>query len=108
MWPKHLPLATLSYNTFNTPNLANYISYELVFGRKPKLLVDLERNPDIKVSGTFKDHYTLLNKLMHDVSKILRGLFEHERLKPAIIRTNQGNIHNSPQLKQVINIGITV
>ena len=24
--------------------------------------------------------------------KILRGLFEHERLKPANIRTNQGNV----------------
>ena len=28
--------------------------------------------------------------------KILRGLFEHERLKPAIIRTSQGNNHNLP------------
>ena len=26
--------------------------------------------------------------------KIWRGLFEHERLKPAIIRTSQGNIGN--------------
>ena len=26
--------------------------------------------------------------------KILRGLFEHKRLKPAVIRTSQGNIHN--------------
>ena len=24
--------------------------------------------------------------------KLLRGLFEHERLKPAVIRTNQGNV----------------
>ena len=24
MWPKYLPLATLAYNTFNTPNVANY------------------------------------------------------------------------------------
>ena len=31
--------------------------------------------------------------------KILRGLFEHERLKPANIRTNQGNIKNLAQLK---------
>ena len=53
MWPKYLPLATLAYNTFNTPNLASYISYELVFGRKPKLLLDLETNPDIEVSGMF-------------------------------------------------------
>ena len=25
MWPKYLSLATFTYNTFNTPNLANYI-----------------------------------------------------------------------------------
>ena len=37
--------------------------------------------------------------------KILRGLFEHERLKPVNIRTNQGNIQNLAQLKQVINVG---
>ena len=41
-------------------------------------------------------------------SKILGGLFEYERLKPAIIRKCQGNIHNLPWLKQVINIGITL
>ena len=38
--------------------------------------------------------------------KILRGLFEHERLKPAIIRTSQGSICDLVQLKQVINIGV--
>ena len=62
MWQKYLSLATLTYNTFNAPNLANYSSYELVFSRKPKSLLDLETSPDIKVSGTFKDYYTLLNK----------------------------------------------
>ena len=31
--------------------------------------------------------------------KILKGLFEHERLKPANIRTSQGNIQNLAQLK---------
>ena len=40
--------------------------------------------------------------------KILIGIFEHERLKPAIIRTSQRNIHNLPQLNQVISILITV
>ena len=28
--------------------------------------------------------------------KILRGLFEHERLKPAILRTSEGNVNNFP------------
>ena len=40
--------------------------------------------------------------------KILWGLFKHERLKPAIIRTSQGNVYNSPQLIQVVNIGMKV
>ena len=31
--------------------------------------------------------------------KILRGLFEHQRLKPAIIRMGQGNIQNLAQLR---------
>ena len=42
MCPKYLPLATLTYNTFNSPNLGSYSPYELVFGRKPKLLLDRE------------------------------------------------------------------
>ena len=160
MWQKYLPLATLAYNTFNSPNLGNYLPYELVFGRKPKLLLDLETGPDIKISGTYREYYTLLgkrlqylHKLLQDFGmkrltlinkdkdifqynsrdlvyisspltsqlrtasrktaikyvgplavykivdphnyllitldgKLLRGLFEHERLKPAVIRTN--------------------
>ena len=62
MWPKYLSSATLVYNMFNTLNLANYSPYELTFSRKAKLILDLETNPDIKVSGTFKDYYTLLNE----------------------------------------------
>ena len=38
--------------------------------------------------------------------KILKGFFENKRLKPANIRTNQGNILNLAQLKQVINAGL--
>ena len=37
--------------------------------------------------------------------KILRGLFEFERLKPAIIRTSYGNVCTLVQLKQVLNLG---
>ena len=33
--------------------------------------------------------------------KLLTGLFEHERLEPAVIRTNQGNVMNLSKLKQV-------
>ena len=59
---KYLLLATFVYNMFITPNLANYSPYELVFWRKPKILLNLETMPDIKVSGSFKKYYNLLNK----------------------------------------------
>ena len=62
MWTKHLSLATFAYNTFNSPNLENYSPYELTFGRKPKLLLNTETNPDIKVSKNLKEYYDLLNK----------------------------------------------
>ena len=38
--------------------------------------------------------------------KLLRGLFEHERLKPAVIRTNQGKVTNLSKLKQVMSSGL--
>ena len=40
--------------------------------------------------------------------KILRGLLEHKRLKPAIFRTSEGNVSNLSQLRQIINVGLTV
>ena len=35
--------------------------------------------------------------------KILKGIFEHKRLKPTFIRTNQGNVQNLADLRQVMN-----
>ena len=40
--------------------------------------------------------------------KILRGIFEHERLKPAIIRTNQGNVQNLADLRQIMNTNLKI
>ena len=40
--------------------------------------------------------------------KLLQGLFEHERIKPAVIRTNEGNITNLAHLKQIMSIGMIV
>ena len=79
IWLKYLPLATLAYNTFNTPNLANYSPYESVYGRMPKLLLDVETNHDIKVSDTFTDNYTLLNKRLQYLHKLLLD-FRSKRL----------------------------
>ena len=79
MWPKYLPLATFSCNMFNTPNLVNYSPYELTFGRKPRPLINLDSNPDIKVSGTFKEYYELLNKRLKYLHDILLN-FKSRRL----------------------------
>ena len=38
--------------------------------------------------------------------RILRGLFEHERLKPMDIRISQGSVQNLAQLKQIMNVGL--
>ena len=162
------------YNTFNSSNLGNYSPYELTFGRKPKLLLNVETNPDIKVSRNFREYYDSLNKrikylqnlfnfrlqrlaminkdrenfqyrggdLVYIISPltsqlrtnswkiavkyvgpvviykivdphnyllrtldgiILKGIFEHKRLKPAIIRTSHGNVQNLAELRQVMN-----
>ena len=164
MWLKYLPLATFAYNTFNTPNLGTFSPHELTYHRKPRPLLNLDSNPDIKVSGMFRQYYKLLNKrlkYLHDIhlnfkskrlamlnknraffqskgrhlvyiispltswlctasckvtikyvgsvviykiidphnyllmtldGKILRGLYEHETLKPTNIRMSQGNV----------------
>ena len=175
MWTKYFSLTTFAYNTFNSPNLGNYSPFELTFGRKPKVLLNTETNPNIKVSTNFKEYYDLLNKrikylqdilfnfksrrlaminqnrenfqyrggdLVYIISPLtsqvrtnsqtiavkyvgpaviykiidphnyllmtlhavmLRGIFKHERLKPAVIRRNQGNVNNLAELKQVMN-----
>ena len=91
MWPKYLPIATLTYNTFNTPNLVNYSPYEVVVSRKPKLhfttyksVKDFIQKVAIKyiaplVAYKIIDPHNYL--LMTLDCKICRGLFEHERIK---------------------------
>ena len=179
MWHKFLSLATFAYNIFHTSNLGNYSPYELVFRRKPRILINIETNPDIKISCTFKDYHTLLTKRLDYLQKMLknfkmkhlallnkgreyfqyssgdlvylissltsqlrtssrkfgvnyvghlvvykivdpcncllmtiegelmRGLFEHERLKPAILKTDKGNVNNLSALKKVMNLEIS-
>ena len=180
MWPKFLFLAMFVYNTFHSPNLGNHSPYELMFGRKPKLLINIETNPDIKISGTFKDYHTFLTKRLEYLQKtlqnfkmkrlallnkdreyfqynsgdlvyiispltsqlrtssrkfcvnyvgplvvykivdphnyllmtvegqLMRGLFEHKRLKPAILHINKGNVRTLSELKKVMNLEIMV
>ena len=175
MWIKYVSLMTFAYNTFNSPDLGNYSPFELSFGRKPKLLLNVETNPHIKVSRNFREYYDSLNKrikylqnllfnfrlqriaminkdrenfqyrrgdLVYIISPstsqlrtnswkiavkyvgpvviykivdphnyllmtldgiILKVIFEHERLQPAVIMTSPGNVQNLAELRQVIN-----
>ena len=42
-----------------------------MFGRKLKLLLDLETNLDIKVSATYKEYYEQLEKRLKYLQKVL-------------------------------------
>ena len=42
-----------------------------MFGRKPKLLLDLETDPDIKVSATYKEYYERLEKRLKYLQQAL-------------------------------------
>ena len=88
MWTKYLSLATFPYNTYNTPNLGNYSPYELTFGRKPMVLLNIESNPDIKVSKTFKEYYELLNKRIKYLQDIL---FNFKSWRLAMINKDREN-----------------
>ena len=46
--------------------------------------------------------------LMTMDGKLLRGVFEHERLKPAVLKTEKSNVNTLPTLKRVMNLRITL
>ena len=73
MWHRFMSLATFTYNIFHTPHLGIYSPYELVFGRKPRILINIETDQDIKISGTFKDCHTLLTKRLDYLQKMLQN-----------------------------------
>ena len=100
MWPKYLLLASFAYNTFNTPNLVNFSPYELVFRRKPNVLLNLDTTPYIKVSGTFKDYHELLNKRLKYLHEHLQN-FKSKRL--AIINRQTFFQYNSGDLVYIIS-----
>ena len=73
IWHKYLPLATFMYNILNSPNLCNHSPYKLAFGRRPKISLGLEINLDIKVSGTYREYFTLLNRRLQYLQKLLQN-----------------------------------
>ena len=101
MWHKYLPLATFAHNTFNFPNLANHSPYELVFGRKPKLLLDLETDPDMRVSGTHKEYLLHFRRRLEYLHKLLQE-FRMKRL--ALLNKDRDDFqYNSGDLVYIIS-----
>ena len=101
MWPEYLLLATLAHKTFNSPNLAYYSQYKLIFGRKPKILIDIETDADMKVSGNFTEYYKLLEKQLRYLHDILQ-LFKSKHL--AMINDNCKDYqYNSGDLVYIIS-----
>ena len=101
MWHRYLPLATFAHNTFNSLNLANHSPYELVFRRKPKLLLALEMDPDIKISGTYREYFIQLSKRLEYLHKLLQD-FQLKRL--ALINKDRDDFqYNSGDLVYIIS-----
>ena len=51
----------------------------------------------------------LHNYLLMDIEgQLMRGLFEHKRLKPAILHMDKGNVRTLLELKKVMNLGLTI
>ena len=60
---------------FNSPNLVNHSPYKLIFGRKPKLLLDLETDPYVKVSGTYTEYLLQLSKRLEYMHMLLQDFW---------------------------------
>ena len=84
-----------------SPNVGNYSPYELVFGRKPKSLLNQESTPDIKVSRAFKEYFELLNRRLKYLHRLLLD-FKSERL--VMINENRDFFqHNNGDLVYIIS-----
>ena len=72
-------IIVLYHSSLFAPNLGNYSLYKLMFGRKPRPLINLDLNPDIKISGTFREYYEFLNKRIKYLQDVLFN-FKSKRL----------------------------
>ena len=91
---------------FFIPNLIHYL---YIISPLPSQLYTALWKVTIKYVGPVVI-YKILDShnylLMTLDGNILRGLFEHERLKPANIRMSQGNVQNLAQLRQIMSSGL--
>ena len=100
-WHRFLSLATFAYNIFHTPNLGNYSPYKLVFQRRPKILINIETDPDFKISGTYKDYHTLITKRLDYLQNMMQS-FKMKHL--ALLNRNREYFqYNSADLVYLIS-----
>ena len=70
-WPTYARPCMLTYNSYATPNLDGFCPFELVFGRKPRLVPILEISPPVPVTGTYQNAFDLLNKKLRYFREML-------------------------------------
>jgi hypothetical protein len=63
-WPEYIAPAMLTYNTYSSTNLDGLSPFELVFGRKAKIVPSLEILPKVPVAGTFKEYFARLQRTL--------------------------------------------
>ena len=91
--------AFFQYNSRDLVYIISPLMSQLHTASRKIMIIYVEQTVIYKIVDP---HHYLLMTLD---GKILRGLFEHEILKPAMLITSEGNISNLSQLKQVINVG---
>ena len=61
-WNIYCKPAMLVYNSYASPNLADFSPFELVFGRKANICPEFEFKPQVPITGTHKQAYEILQK----------------------------------------------
>ena len=70
-WLTYARPCMLTYNSYATPNLNGFCPFELVFGRKPRIVPILEISPPVPITGTYQNAFDLLNKKLRYFREML-------------------------------------
>ena len=61
-WNIYCKPVMLVYNSYASPNLADFSPFELVFGRKANICPEFEFKPQVPITGTHKQAFEILQK----------------------------------------------
>ena len=62
MWTHYFQTCTYAYNSFVSPVLNGLSSFQVAYDRPPKVLLQIETNPQEGTSGSFKEYNELMKK----------------------------------------------